>query len=70
MSYVLVAERLGMEKGRAEGQAELLLLQIERRFGPVAKAVTQRVRRAQAKDLEAWSLNFVDATTLDDVFRD
>ncbi|WP_448151902.1 Rpn family recombination-promoting nuclease/putative transposase [Castellaniella caeni] len=82
MSYVLVAERLGMEKGRAkgqaegriegrvEGQAELLLLQIERRFGPVAGDVTQRVRCAQAKDLETWSLNFVDAATLDDVFGD
>uniref|UniRef100_UPI0011AECD5A DUF4351 domain-containing protein n=1 Tax=Castellaniella caeni TaxID=266123 RepID=UPI0011AECD5A len=90
---VLVAERLGMEKGRAKGQAEgriegrvegriegrvegrvegraeLLLLQIERRFGPVAKAITQRVRHAQAKDLETWSLNILDATTLDDVFK-
>jgi hypothetical protein len=24
----------------------------------------------EAKDLEAWSLNILDATTLDDVFRD
>lgn len=70
MGYVMIAERLGMEKGEVEGQAKLLLRQIERRFGPADDDTIQRVRSAQAKDLEIWSINILDATTLDEVFRD
>ena len=66
MSYVMIEERLAMEKG----QAKLLLGQLERRFGPVEESIRQRLHSAEAKDLETWSLNFVDATTLDEVFRD
>ena len=86
MGYVTIAERLGMQKGReegrvegreegreegrAKGQADLLLRQIERRFGPVPEAVTQRVRTAPVEQLELWALNFVDAPSLEAVFRD
>ncbi|MGE4451735.1 DUF4351 domain-containing protein [Castellaniella sp.] len=70
MGYVLAAERLGMEKGEVKGQAKLLLRQIERRFGPVDAKTTQRIQSAQSADLETWSLNFVDATTLEGVFGD
>ncbi|CAM5199545.1 Transposase OS=Castellaniella defragrans (strain DSM / CCUG 39792 / 65Phen) OX=1437824 GN=BN940_03191 PE=4 SV=1 [Castellaniella denitrificans] len=34
------------------------------------EATTQRIRSADSAHLETWSLNFVDAATLDDVFRD
>lgn len=74
MSYVTIAERHGMAKGRTEGRTEgeanLLLRLIQRRFGPVDEATTQRIRSADSAHLETWSLNFVDAATLDDVFRD
>ncbi len=73
MGYVMIAERLGMEKGEAlgevKGQAKLLLRQIERRFGPVDAEITRRIQSARARDLETWSLNILDATTLPDVFR-
>ncbi|WP_322999761.1 DUF4351 domain-containing protein [Castellaniella sp.] len=73
MSYVTIAERHGIAKGRQEGrqegQAELLLNQIRRRFGPLSEAVTQRILTAKASQLETWSLNILDATELDDVFR-
>lgn len=74
MSYVTIAERHGIAKGEAKGlqkgQADLLLRLIQHRFGPVSEEIAQRVRTAQAAQLETWSLNFVDAATLDDVFRD
>jgi hypothetical protein len=70
MSYVTIAERHGIAKGRIEGQADLLLSMIRRRFGPVDEATTRRIQSAQSSDLETWSLNFVDAATLEDVFRD
>ncbi|CDM26086.1 Transposase [Castellaniella defragrans 65Phen] len=73
MSYVMIAERRGiakgLEQGQVKGQADLLLRQIQKRFGAVDAAVEQRIRTAGADDLEAWSLNILDATTLEDVFR-
>ncbi len=59
----------GLEEGRAKGQADLLLRLIERRFGPVPEAVTQQVRTAPVEQLELWALNFVDATSLEAMFR-
>ncbi|WP_322995275.1 DUF4351 domain-containing protein [Castellaniella sp.] len=60
----------GKIQGSVEGQAKLLLRQIQRRFGPATDDVAQRIQAATAAQLETWSLNFVDATELDDVFRD
>ena len=78
MTYVTIAERFytqqGLEKGRVEGrvegQAELLLSQLQRRFGSVDAAITHRIQTAGAQALRVWSLNILDADTLDDVFRD
>ncbi len=82
MSYVTLLEREytkrgriegqaeGRIEGRVEGQADLLLRQIRRRFGAVDAETTQRIRTARAQDLETWSLNVLDAVTLEDVFRD
>jgi len=74
MTYVTLIEREGIKRGRVEGrtegQADLLLRMIQRRFGPVGETTVQRVRSAQAQDLEAWSLNILDAETLENVFRD
>ena len=60
----------GKAEGKLEGQADLLLRQIERRFGAIPDDVAQRVHAANESQLTLWSLNFVDATTLGDVFRD
>src|SRR5690606_29731431 len=54
----------GMEKGRQEGrqegieqgQIELLLRQVQRRFGPIDELIIQRIRAAGTEDLETWSL--------------
>ena len=74
MTYVTLIEREGIKRGRVEGrvegQAELLLRQIRRRFGAVDEATDRRIRGALARELETWSLNILDAATLDDVFRD
>ncbi|WP_368642845.1 Rpn family recombination-promoting nuclease/putative transposase [Castellaniella ginsengisoli] len=60
----------GRQEGRLKGQAELLLGMIQRRFGPVPDNVTLRIHAAKAQQIKAWSLNFVDAETLEDVLRD
>ncbi len=81
MSYVTIAERLytqrgleqglerGLEQGQVKGQADLLLRQVQRRFGAVDADVAQRIRAAGMEDLETWSLNILDAAALEDVFR-
>ncbi|MFT0531239.1 DUF4351 domain-containing protein [Castellaniella hirudinis] len=82
MSYVTIAERVytqqglkmgieqGIERGIEQGQANLLLRLVERRFGAQADDVHEKIRSANSAQLEAWSLNFVDAQVLDDVFKD
>ncbi|WP_322995545.1 DUF4351 domain-containing protein [Castellaniella sp.] len=59
----------GKKEGSLEGQAQFLLRLVQRRFGPQPDDINQRIRTATAAQLETWSLNFVDATELDDVFR-
>ena len=74
MTYVTIAERHGVKKGMDDGMrighANLLLRQIERRFGSMPDAVIERIRSASAAQLETWALNVLDAAALEDVFRD
>ncbi|MER1969125.1 DUF4351 domain-containing protein [Castellaniella sp. GW247-6E4] len=78
MTYITTPERVylrreraeGRVEGRVEGQAELLLRLLARRFGAIPDTATGRVRAATAEQLETWSLNILDATTLDEVFGD
>ena len=63
----------GLEEGRREAQlreANLVLRQLERRFGSLSEATEARVRSADPDALERWSLRLLDATTLEEVFRD
>ncbi|MYE11011.1 MAG: DUF4351 domain-containing protein [Gammaproteobacteria bacterium] len=41
---------------------------MQRRFGPLSPAVTDKLNNAPAADLEAWAENVLDARTVDDVF--
>ncbi len=52
------------EEGRAQGNAETLLRQLERRFGVVPEHARTRILEAPVGDLDA----FVSASSLDDVF--
>jgi hypothetical protein len=74
MPYISSIERIGMEIGRKEGlqegRAELLAALLRKRFGPLDVVVAQRLARADPEQLAVWALNFVDAGSLDEVFRD
>src|SRR5690606_34296705 len=58
----------GELKGLREGESGLLLRLLVHKFGPVPKATKQRIRTASSAQLETWSLNILDARTLDEVF--
>jgi len=82
MPYISSMERLCMEQwgkhgleegrqeGRQEGQSALLTDLLRQRFGELDAAVRARLLAADLPQLSAWAKNFVDAASLDEVFRD
>ncbi|MFC3337655.1 Rpn family recombination-promoting nuclease/putative transposase [Paracandidimonas soli] len=61
--------RQGLEQGLEQGKAALLTQQLTRKFGPLPVEIQQRLRTALVSELDAWALNLLDATTLNDVFH-
>ena len=80
MPYVTSAERFGIEKGLQQGmqqgmqqgirqgEAAILRRMLARRFGALPDSVLARLSNASSDELEAWSLNLLDAASLDEVF--
>ena len=73
MPYITSVERAGIEKGRAEGmqqgEATLLLRQIEHKFGASAlRDYRARVENADAETLLTWSERILVAERVEDVF--
>jgi len=60
----------GRQQGRTVGQAELLIHQLENRFGNLAGDLRQRVEQAPSNKLMRWATRLLDATSLDQVFAD
>jgi len=56
-----------IEQGVQQGRADMLLRQIERRFGPLSDQVRERVTQADPKTLLEWSDRILDANSLDEV---
>ena len=72
-AYMTAAEKLvqqGEERGRKEGQAELLLRQLELRFGNLPEGVSKRVQQASDTDLTRWVERVITAASLDEVFAE
>ena len=55
--------------GRQQGEAALLLRQLERRFGALPGWASDRIAAADTAALEEWGLRVLDAGSLDDVLR-
>ena len=74
-------ERIGVEKGREEGLQRgrqeglqegafgILENQLSRKFGPLSPDTINRLRQADTRQLQAWSLSVLDAETLEHVFK-
>ena len=56
------------DEGRREGEVEVLLRQLQLRFGPLPADVTARVTAADVETLLRWSERVLSAPTLDTVF--
>ncbi len=55
---------------RQKGKADLLLGLLSRFYGPIAPAIEERVRGAEADQLLEWGERLVTADSLDEVFAD
>lgn len=60
----------GMQKGMQQGEAAVLQRLLARRFGPLSEQTCQRLRQASLEQLETWADRFLDAHSIDEVFRD
>ncbi len=74
MPYIASVERIGIEKGIQQGlqqwESALLERQLTRRFGPHSAETLARLQAATVEQLEQWAENILDATTLEEVFKD
>jgi hypothetical protein len=72
MPYITSVERIGMERGlqqgKLEGEATLLLRLFTKRFGPPDEAIRNRLGNATLDQLELWADRILDAPSQAAVF--
>jgi hypothetical protein len=72
MPYITSVERIGMERGlqqgKLEGEATLLLRQLTKRFGPLNEVTRNRLNNATLEQLELWAEPVLDVPMLEAVF--
>ncbi|MBF0184641.1 MAG: Rpn family recombination-promoting nuclease/putative transposase [Magnetococcales bacterium] len=56
--------------GRQEGEAKILIRQLQKRFGDLPPWANQKVADADSATLENWSIRLLDAKSLEEVFAD
>jgi predicted transposase YdaD len=60
----------GLREGLREGEVQLLLRQLQKRFGELAESVRPRVQQASREQLETWAERILDAPSIDALFAD
>jgi hypothetical protein len=64
--YMTTAEQL-IQRGLEQGTVQVLLAQLEQRFGQLSEATVQRVRNSSSEQLQQIALSILTAATLDEV---
>lgn len=54
-------------EGRVEGEANVLVRQLTRRFGPLPESTEAAIRAASLEQLELWTDRVLGAVSLDEV---
>lgn len=60
----------GLETGRVEGQRDVLVRLLTLRFGELPESVRERVAKATAEDLSAWTDRVLTARAVGEIFGD
>lgn len=58
----------GLQEGRLEGEMDLLLRQLEWRFGPVNEMISAHIKQADSPTLQLWGRRILTAQTIEEVF--
>ncbi len=61
------AKREGMEKGREEGQREILHRQITKKFGPLSPDLNQQIDQLTSQKLDDLAEQLLDFQTISDL---
>ncbi|MEO5329750.1 MAG: DUF4351 domain-containing protein, partial [Magnetococcus sp. THC-1_WYH] len=67
---IIKAQMDSRQEGEQIGEAKILTLQLQRRFGTVPEWASEKIAKAELPSIEEWSLRIFDAQSLDDVFSD
>ena len=67
-TMMTIADKLRAE-GRDDGQREIVLRLLARRFGSLPREAEERVATAEMDELERWAMRLLDAHSLDEVFH-
>ncbi|MGN7613822.1 DUF4351 domain-containing protein [Magnetococcales bacterium HHB-1] len=62
-------EQKGRVEGKVEGKTELLQRLLHKKFGNVPAWADEKLKTADAKNLEVWGDRILDASSIDDVFK-
>jgi hypothetical protein len=69
VQYITSVERIGIAKGRVEGESRFLRRLLERRFGVLPEWASDQLTRASEQQLEVWGEALLTAPTLEAVFN-
>ncbi len=70
MGLVAILREEGRQEGRQEGEAAILLRLLALKFGLLPEPIAEKIRRADAETLLAWSERVLTAATLEDVLKE
>lgn len=70
MGLAKILRQEGRQEGRQQGESALLQRQMELRFGPLAEALRERIRAADAETLLLWGERVLTATAPEDVVKE
>ncbi|MDM8537619.1 DUF4351 domain-containing protein [Desulfobacterales bacterium HSG17] len=58
------------EEGKREGEISLFKRLLTRRFGSFPAWTSERLKKADIKDIEIWTDRILDAKSVEDIFTD
>ena len=68
MTLAQQLEQRGMERGLQQGEAAMIIRQLQHRFGSLSPSYTQRIMAADPEILFVWGEKILEAQTLEDIF--
>ena len=68
MKYRTSIERLERKEGRKEGLEEVVLRQIEAKFGPPDASILQRIEKGSREQILQWAERLLTASSPDEIF--